>query len=106
MKTEPVKRTHERTRKEIEILEDSQNREIQDERKYKPFFPVGVRAAGRDFLAHEKIHSGAGDHESEKSPIPPAVEEVARKKKENVLGAMIEAPIEQHDWNEEQEIDG
>ena len=106
VKTDLVKRVNERACKEIEIFEDSQNGEIEDERKDKPFFPILVRAAGDNFLADEKVHGGAADHECEKSPIPPAVKEIAGKKKKNILGAVIEAPVEQHDWDEEQEIGG
>jgi hypothetical protein len=106
VKAKPVKGANERTGEEIEVFEDAQNREIQDERKNKPLFPAGVRAGGGYFLSDQKVDGSAADHEREKSPIPPAVEEVARKEKENVLSSMIEAPIEEHDWNEEQEIGG
>ena len=106
MKTELVKRANERAGKEIEIFEDSQNGEIEEERKDKPLLPIVVRAAGSNFLADEKIHGGAADHESEKSPIPPAVKEIAGQKEKNVLGAAIEAPVEQYHWDEEQEIGG
>jgi hypothetical protein len=104
VQAELVKRANERAGKEIEIFEDSQDGEIEDERKDKPFFPIVVRAARSNFLADEKIHGGAANHECEKSPVPPAVKEIAGQKKENVLGAVIESPVEQHDGDEEQEI--
>src|SRR6266478_8339287 len=91
-------------REEVKVFENPQNREIQDERENEPLLPMGGRTAGDDLLCDQEVHRGATNHESEETPIPPSVEKVTGKKKENVLGAMIQAPIQQHDWNEEQEI--
>jgi hypothetical protein len=65
---------------------------------------VGVRAAGTDLLSDQEIHHGAADHESEETPIPPSVEKVAGQEKENILGAVVETPVQQHDRNQEEEI--
>jgi hypothetical protein len=89
---------------EVEVFEDPQNHEIQDEREDKPLPAVGVRAAGCDLLCDQEIHGGAANHESEKTPIPPSIEKVASQEKENILGAVIETPVQQHDRYQEQEI--
>jgi hypothetical protein len=91
-------------REEIEIFKDPQNHEIQDEREDKPLPPVRVRAAGSNFLRDQEVHRGAADHESEEAPIPPTVEKVAGQKEEDILGAVMETPVKQHDRYQEEEI--
>jgi len=50
-----------------------------------------------------KCHRGVANHESEETPIPPSVEEVAGQEKENILGAAIEARVLQHHGYQEEE---
>ena len=85
--------TDEGTREEVKVLEDSQNCEIQDERKDKPFLPVWRRPTGGDLLSNQKIHSRAANHEREETPIPPAVEKIAGQEKENILSVVIEVLV-------------
>jgi len=65
---------------------------------------VGVRAPGCDLLCDQEINRGAANHESEETPIPPSVEKVAGKKEENILGALIETPVQKHNWYQKEEI--
>jgi len=91
-------------REEVEVFEDPQNHEIQDERENKPLPAVGVRAAGGDFLGDQEVHRGAADHEGKETPIPPTVEKVAGQEEENILGAVMETPVQQHNRYQEKEI--
>ncbi len=101
-----VEGTQEGTRKEVKVFKGPQNQEIQDEREDKPLPPVGIQAAGGNLLCDEEIHRGAADHKGEETPIPPSVEKVAGQEKKNILGAMIEAPIQEHDRYQEKKISG
>jgi hypothetical protein len=104
VKTKLAKPFNEGAREKIKIFEDPENRKVQDERENQPLFPARIRATGRNSLGDQKIHRGAEDHEREEAPVPPAVEKVAGEQKENVLGAVTETPVQQHDWYQEQEI--
>jgi hypothetical protein len=96
--------TQEGAREEVKVFENAQNREIQNEREDEPLPAVGVRAAGCDLLCDQEIHRGAANHEGEETPIPPSVEKVAGQEKENILSAVIETPVQQHDWYQEEKI--
>jgi len=99
-----VKRPHKRAREEIKIFENSKNSEIQDERKDKPFFPIQVRASGCDLLGDQEIYCSAANHESEETPIPPSIKKVAGHEKENILGAVLETPVQQRNWYQKQKV--
>src|SRR5690242_14556400 len=96
-----VQRAVERARKEIEVLEDTQHGEVPHKRQREPFLAIGAWVLGGDPPRHKEVHRGAGDHQRQKTPIPPAIEYVTGHQKEDVLRAMIQSPVD--DDNEDQE---
>ena len=104
MNAKILEAAQERACEKVKVFENPQDREIQDEREDEPLLPVGVRAAGFDLLCDQEIHRGAANHEREETPIPPSVEKVAGQEKENILGAVLETPVQQHDWYQEEKI--
>jgi hypothetical protein len=89
VKTEVIQHADEGTGKEVKILENSENGEIQNERKDEPFPAVRILGFRPNLLRDQKVDRGAANHEDKKAPVPPAVEEVTGKEKENILGAMV-----------------
>ena len=57
-------------------------------------------------MSDQKIDRGAANHEEEKAPVPPTVKEVAGQEEKNVLGAMVQPPVEKNDGNEEKKKRG
>jgi len=53
------------------------------------------------FLSDQKIDRSAANHEDKKAPVPPTVKEVAGQEEKNVLGAMVQPPVEKNDGDEE-----
>ena len=55
-------------------------------------------------MGDEEIRGGGSDHERQEAPIPPGIKEIARHQQKNVLRAMAEAPIRQHDGDQEDKV--
>src|SRR5439155_17260887 len=91
-------------REKIEIFKCSENGEIKHQREDEPFLAVRVQTIGSDFLRNQEIHAGAADHKRKETPIPPAIKEIAREQQKNVLSAAIQAPIGQHNRDQENKV--
>src|ERR1051326_6903597 len=104
MKADLIEQTREGVGEEIEVLEDPQDRQVQDKREDQPIFPFRIRLVRHHLMGYEEIRNGGSDHERQEAPIPPAVEKVARQKQKNVPRPMAEAPVRQHDGNQEDKV--
>src|ERR1700741_160839 len=84
-----------RISKKVEVFEESQNGKIDHQRQREKGFAnprvLGVSNLDRD----EIIDDRRADHQAQKSPVPPAVEQVTRCQQKTVLGAESESPINQ-----------
>ena len=76
VKTKVVQHADKGPGKEIKILENPKNREVQKQGKDEPLSAMWILLLGNDFLSDQKIHGGAANHEREEPPVPPAVEKV------------------------------
>ena len=101
MKSEIIQHADEGAGKEVKIFEDPQDGEVQKEREDKPFPAMRILRGRHDFLCDQKINGGAANHEEEKTPVPPAVKEIAGQEQKNVLGAMVQPPVEENDGDQE-----
>jgi hypothetical protein len=91
-------------REEIEVFEDPENRKIQHKGEDEPLSAMWIDAAGSDFLGDQKIYRCTPNHEREEAPVPPAIEEVARQEQKDILGALIQPPVQQDNWDQKDEI--
>ena len=106
VKAEVVQHPDEGAGKKIKILENSENGEVQDEREDEPLPAMWILLRRNDFLSDQKIHRGAANHEREKPPVPPAVKEVTRQQKKDILGTAVQPPKKKNDRDQEQEESG
>src|SRR5215469_6756945 len=89
VKTQVAQHADQGAGKEIKILENPKNREVQNQGKDEPFPAMWILPLGNDFLSDQKIHGRAANHEHEEPPVPPAVKKVTGQQKKDVLGAMV-----------------
>ena len=92
--------------KEIEILEHSEERNIQYEREIEEETARSFDGGGGHFARDEIIHERRAGHQKEETPVPPAVKEIAGRKQHVVLLAKWQAPVKQHGENQKENISG
>ena len=101
VKSQIIQHAEEGTSKEVKIFENAENGEIQNQGKKEPFPAMRMLDGRGNVLSDQKIDHGAANHEEEKAPVPPTVKEVAGQEEKNVLGAMVQPPVEENDGNQE-----
>src|SRR5262245_46992260 len=97
----------ERLGEEIEILEYAEETEVEDQRERQEAPPAPCDRRRGDVTGGKKIDDRRSENQRKKPPVPPAVKEVAGRQQENVLARpRRQAPVDHHDRDEEDEIDG
>src|SRR6266853_4034350 len=94
----------ERIDEEVEVFEEAQKCEVQNKREdQKRFAASGITSAGNP-ESNEIVQRSRQHHQAQKSPIPPAIEEIAGRQQHPVLFPPGQAPVNQDDDDQEQEI--
>lgn len=102
VKSQLVERACERANKKVKVLEHPKNGEVPNKRQDEPMLAMGIVQVRTQLLGHEIVDSRACDHEAQKAPVPPAIENVTCDEKENVLGAVIEPPVQEDERNQKE----
>src|SRR5690242_7443900 len=76
VKAEVIQHADKGAGKKVKIFENSENREVQNQREGEPFVAIRVLGRRHNLLGDQEIDRGTANHEGEKAPVPPAVEEV------------------------------
>src|SRR6185503_721657 len=106
MKTCCIECIDRRIKKEIEVLKKSQNRKIQNQGGDEQGF-AGTRVRSvLDLSCDHKVDQRRCDHQQQKAPVPPTVEEVASQQEEQILPPPLQAPIHSDNKSEKQQVDG
>src|SRR5262249_32917523 len=96
----------ERCLKEIEVLEEAEETEVDGKGKGKQQAALdnGLRAI--DGQGAEEIYGRRDGDEDQEAPIPPAVKEIARREQEKVLRPVGKTPVDQDYQRQKYEVDG
>ncbi len=84
-----------------EVLEETEHAQPHAKGGRHPSFSDPRLRARRNASRRNEIESGREKDEEEEAPVPAAIEEVARQKKEAVLQPVAEAMVGQEDHRQE-----
>src|SRR6202030_1783417 len=76
-----------RVDKEIEILEDTEKREVQDQGEEQQQAATSLVGGRGDFPGDDVIHEGRTGHQDKETPVPPAIKKIARGQQKKILSA-------------------
>jgi hypothetical protein len=94
-----------RIEKEIEVLEETENRKVRNERYDKQYLARSRLSGVLDLTSDQEINRRRCHHQQQKTPVPPSVEEVAGEQKQRILLPPSQSPIHSDNQREESEID-
>jgi hypothetical protein len=87
-----------------EVLEESEHREVRGHRSEHEALAGSLRLRAVDRARQHEIKSRRADHEGEKAPVPPAVEEVARQQQQ-ILGPEPQPPVREAHADQKNDVD-
>src|SRR5579864_6937631 len=89
---------------EVEVFEKPQKSEVQNQGEDQKGFATSGIGGAVNPESDEIVQRGGQHHQSQKSPIPPAVEEVTGGQYHPVLPSPGKPPVDQDDDDQEQKI--
>ena len=92
-------------REEVAVFEKSKETEVDAQRGDQQHASSPPGSFFRNPLGDQVVDAGGEDHQQQKSPVPPAVKKIARAQEKNVLAAPVQAPVNENNQGQEEEID-